>query len=186
MRNEVPLEPFNPAYFTIYRTRIFSMRLIHKAFLIATLCMGISVGAIAQTDAIEAEMAADIEAMRSIIQTERKILILQEMSFTDEEAAAFWPLYDEYRAEAKKIGDLRVKVIVDYAAAYETMTDAIAKQLLNDSVKFEEQSLRLKKKYIKKFEKILPATKVTRYFQLENKLDAVVNYDLAAEIPLMQ
>jgi len=75
---------------------------------------------------------------------------------------------------------------VDYAAAYETMTDAIAKQLLNDSVKFEEQSLRLKKKYIKKFEKILPATKVTRYFQLENKLDAVVNYDLAAEIPLMQ
>ena len=162
------------------------MRLIHKAFLTLALCTGLSAGAIAQTDAIDAELAADIEAMRTVVQTERKILVLQEMSFTDAEAAAFWPLYDEYRAEAKKIGDLRVKVITDYVAAYETMTDALAKQLLSDSVKFEEQNLKLKKKYIKKFEKILPAIKVTRYFQLENKLDAVVNYDLAAEIPLMQ
>ena len=162
------------------------MRLIHKAFLIAALCTGISVGAIAQTDAIDAEMAANIEAMRTVVQTERKILIMQEMTLSSDEAAVFWPLYDEYRAEAKKIGNLRVKVITDYAAAYETMTDEIAKQLLSDSVKFEEQSLKLKKKYLKKFEKILPATKVTRYFQLENKLDAVVNYDLASEIPLME
>ena len=162
------------------------MRLIHKAFLIVALCTGISAGAIAQTDAIDAEMAANIEAMRTVVQTERKILIMQEMTFSSDEAAAFWPLYDEYRAEAKKIGNLRVKVITDYAAAYETMTDEIAKQLLSDSVKFEEQSLKLKKKYLKKFEKILPATKVTRYFQLENKLDAVVNYDLASEIPLME
>ena len=162
------------------------MRPIHKAFVAIALCTGIAAGAIAQTDALDAEMETNIEAMRTIVQTERKILIMQEMTFSSDEAAAFWPLYDEYRAEAKKVGDLRVKVILDYAGTYATMTDEIAKQLLSDSVKFEEQSLKLKKKYIKKFEKILPATKVTRYFQLENKLDAVVNYDLASEIPLMQ
>jgi len=162
------------------------MRTLHKVFLATALYAGIVAGAIAQTDAIDAEMATNIEAMRSIVQTERKILVMQEMTFTDDEAAAFWPLYNEYRAEAKKVGDLRVKVITDYAAAYETMTDEIAKQLLKDAIKFEEQNLKLKKKYIKKFEKILPATKVTRYFQLENKLDAVINYDLASEIPLMQ
>jgi Na+/phosphate symporter len=95
-------------------------------------------------------------------------------------------LYDEYSAAVKEVGNLRVKVITDYAANYENMTDEIARQLLDDAVKYEEQKTKLKKKYIKKFRKILPDVKVTRFFQLENKLNAVVDFDLAAEIPLME
>ena len=66
------------------------------------------------------------------------------------------------------------------------MTDAVAKQLLDEAVKFEEKKIKLEKKYIRKFRAILPDTKVTRYFQLENKLDAIIDFDLAAEIPLME
>ena len=162
------------------------MRQLHKVLLTIALCTGISTGAVAQGTEITADIKNQIEAMRTVLQTERKILIMNEMTLTSEEAENFWPLYDEYRAEAKKIGDLRVKVITDYAANYESMTDEMANKLLDQSMKFEEQSVKLEKKYLKKFRKILPGIKVTRYFQLENKLDAIINFDLASEIPLME
>ena len=161
------------------------MRFIYKTFLTIALCTGISVSSFAQVNEEMSDFTNEIEAMRTVMQTERKILIMNEMTLTAEEAEKFWPLYDEYRLEMKKIGNLRVKVITDYAASYEQMTDATARQLLDESFKFEEQALKLEKKYMKKFRKILPDIKVTRYFQLENKLDAIVNFDLASQIPLM-
>jgi hypothetical protein len=162
------------------------MRVIYKTFLTIALCTGISVSSFAQVNEEMSDFTNEIEAMRTVMQTERKILIMNEMTLSPEDAENFWPLYDEYRAEMKKIGNLRVKVITDYAASYETMTDATAKQLLDESMKFEEQALKLEKKYMKKFRKILSDIQVTRYFQLENKLDAIINFDLAAQIPLMQ
>jgi hypothetical protein len=162
------------------------MRLIYKTFLAIALCTGISFSSFAQVNEEMSDFTNEIEAMRTVMQTERKILIMNEMTLSPEEAENFWPLYDEYRTEMKKVGNLRVKVITDYAASYETMTDATAKQLLDESIKFEEQALKLEKKYMKKFRKILSDIQVTRYFQLENKLDAIVSFDLAAQIPLMQ
>jgi len=162
------------------------MRLIYKTFLAIALCAGFSVSSLAQVNEEMSDFTNEIEAMRTVMQTERKILIMNEMTLTAEEAEKFWPLHDEYRAEVKKIGNLRVKVITDYAASYETMTDEVAKQLLDESMKFEEQRIKLEKKYIKKFRAILPNIKVTRYFQLENKLDAIIDFDLAAQIPLME
>ena len=152
----------------------------------AFLCASFAVSATAQVNEELSEFATDIEAMRTVMQTERKILIMNEMVFTTEEAEKFWPLYDEYSAEAKKVANLRVKVITDYAANYETMSDDMAKQLLDEAIKFDEKKLKLEKKYIRKFRAILPQIKVTRYFQLENKLDAVIDFDLASQIPLME
>jgi GTPase involved in cell partitioning and DNA repair len=162
------------------------MRFLYKTFLTIALCTGISVSSFAQVNEEMSDFTNEIEAMRTVLQTERKILIMNEMTLTAEEAGKFWPIHDEYRAEVKKIGNLRVKVITDYAASYETMTDEVAKQLLDESIKFEEQLIKLKKKHVKKFRAILPDIKVTRYFQLENKLDAIIDYDLAAQIPLME
>ena len=152
----------------------------------AVLCASFATSAIAQVNEELAEFTTDIEAMRTVMQTERKILIMREMTFTAEEAEKFWPLYDEYSAAAKEIANLRVKVITDYAANYENMSDDLAKQLLDEAIKFDEKKLKLEKKYVRKFRAILPQIKVTRYFQLENKLDAVVNFDLASQIPLME
>jgi uncharacterized protein YvpB len=162
------------------------MNPIYKAIAAAVVCASLSITATAQVNEELADFTTDIEAMRTVMQTERKILIMNEMVFTGEEAEKFWPLYDEYSAAAKKIANLRVKVITDYAANYGTMTDDVAKQLLDDSIKFEEQTMKLKKKYVRKFRSILPEIKVTRYFQLENKLNAIIDFDLASQIPLME
>jgi hypothetical protein len=162
------------------------MRLI-KTISIAAIVSLASIGTTtAQVNDEIGYMAADIEAARTLMQTERKILIMREMTLTNDEASAFWPLYDEYNLEVKRVGDLRVKVITDYAVNYAKMTDELAKDLLDESIKYEEQRVKLKKKYVKKFRKILPETKVVRYFQLENKLNAIIDFRTAGEIPLME
>ena len=162
------------------------MKRLFSTVAAAVLCASFATSAMAHVNEEMADFTTDIEAMRTVMQTERKILIMNEMVFTGEEAEKFWPLYDEYSAAAKKIANLRVKVITDYAANYGTMTDDVAKQLLDDSIKFEEQTMKLKKKYVRKFRSILPEIKVTRYFQLENKLNAIIDFDLASQIPLME
>jgi hypothetical protein len=162
------------------------MRLIKLVPLVLAISFASSYTANAQVNENFAEYAPDIEAARSVLQTERKILIMREMSLTPQEADAFWPLYDEYVVARRQLGDRRLSVITDYAAAYNEMTEEKAEQLLKRSIDYKGDKLKLQKKYVKKFRKILPTIKVVRYFQLESKLDAIIEFDLASQIPLME
>ena len=162
------------------------MRLIKLFSIALSLCVIAPLTAQAQVNEALSDYTAEIESARSIMATERKILIMREMALTAEEAEQFWPLYDNYVNERRSLGDKRVKIITDYAASYESMTDEIARDLLKQSMKYEADKLKLQKKYVKKFSKILPDVKVARYYQLENKLDAIVDFELAAQIPLME
>jgi hypothetical protein len=139
----------------------------------------------AQVNPAFSELTEATEQARSIVQTERKMIVGEALQLTPEESNAFWPVYDAYMGEMKKAGDLRVKVITDYAANYDTMTDATAKQLIADSVKYQEQVLKIRKGYLKKFRKAVPETKVARFYQVEQKLDALTNFALARQIPLV-
>jgi hypothetical protein len=163
------------------------MRYMKQITLALSLCLLGTFAAQAQVNpTLSEEFGQDIEAARTIMSTERKILIMREMNFTPQEAEAFWPLYDEYVLARRTIGDMRVKVITDYAATYQTMTNEKARQLADESLDYETKKLKLKKKYIKKFRKALSEIKVVRYFQLESKLDAIIDFDLASQIPLME
>jgi hypothetical protein len=162
------------------------MRSIRNIALALTLSLVTPMTGFAQVNENLAEFSPDIEAARTIMQTERKILIMREMALTSDEAAAFWPLYDEYVVARRTLGDMRLKVITDYAANYESMTNELARSLADDSMDYQTKRLKLKKKYLKKFRKVLPDIKVVRYFQLESKLDAIIEFDLASQIPLME
>jgi hypothetical protein len=140
---------------------------------------------LAQVNPAFSDLTEATEQARSVVQTERKMVISQALELTPAESNAFWPVYDQYAAELKKAGDLRVKVITDYAANYDNMTDAAAKSLIADALKFQEQTLKIRKGYLKKFGKVLPTVKVARFYQVENKLDAITAFALARQIPLV-
>ena len=127
-----------------------------------------------------------VELTRSDIQTDRKLIVTNALQMTEAESQAFWPVYNEYWLEMNKILDKRVKLILDYAGHYGTTTDDQAESMLDDYFKMAEDRLKLKKKYIKKFKKVLSSAKVARYYQLENKLDAIIDLEIAAEIPLVR
>ena len=128
----------------------------------------------------------EIELMRTDIQADRKVIIANTMQFSRQESEIFWPLYNDYQLARNKVSDRKVKVIRDYAEHYDDLSDAQAKAMLAEVLDIEKANIKLKQAYVKKFERILPSKKVARYFQAENKLDALINVQLAAEIPLIR
>ena len=135
----------------------------------------------AQKEAIE-----DIQLTRAVIQVERQAIVTQAMDLTPEEMEGFWPLYREYRLEAAKIGDRIVALIRRYANNYDDLTDATADKLLTEFVRVEQARASLKAKFLPKFKKVLPAKKVARFYQLENKLDIAILSEMADSIPLVR
>jgi len=131
-----------------------------------------------------AQPATDIALTRAQIQTDRQAIIAAAMKLTDDESLAFWPAYRDYRMDMARLGDRLVKVITEFAAADAKLTAEQANRLLDEYLDIRAKDVSVKKKYVGVFRKVLPAAQVTRFFQLENKLDAVVNFELAAAIPL--
>jgi len=133
-----------------------------------------------------AQDRADIEVTRQQLHADRQAIVAANLPMSESQAAAFWPLYREYRAALAGLGDRSVNLITGYAAKYGSLTDADADGMLKEFLAIQNDKLKVQSKYVDRFKKILPGTLVTRYYQIENKLDAIVNYELAAEIPLVQ
>ena len=146
--------------------------------------------ALAQQPAPPAGVETKKEAMevihltRAVIQAERQAIVSRAMDLTTEEMQGFWPLYRDYRLEAAKVGDRILNLIVGYADSYGDLTDPAADKLLTEFVKIEQARARLKAKYLPKFKQVLPARKVARFYQLENKLDILILAEIAANVPL--
>jgi hypothetical protein len=108
------------------------------------------------------------------------------MQLTESEAKAFWPVYESYQQELNKLADRMIKLIKDYATNYRTMSDEVAKTLVDDYLAIEAERQQLRQAYLPQFRKVLPEKQVARYYQIENKVHAAVSYELAAEIPLVK
>jgi len=137
-----------------------------------------------QADEARAQAIEEIQLTRAAIQAERQVIVSIAMDLSPEEMQGFWPLYREYRLEMIKVGDRMVTLITTYADNYQDLTDEVADKLLNEFVSIEKERARLKAKYVPKFKKVLPAKKVARFYQIENKLDVAILAELAEEIPL--
>jgi hypothetical protein len=130
--------------------------------------------------------ADNMQLVREKIKTDKKLFIAQNVNLTESEAKVFWPVYEDYQKELGKLLDKTAKLIDNYAANYQTMTEEAAKELINGYLDIEGERVALMKSFLPKFRKVLPEKKVARYYQLENKIDAVVNYGLARQIPLVK
>jgi len=128
--------------------------------------------------------ADNMQILLEKIKADKKLLVAENMQLTDAEAKAFWPLYERYQDELFLLRVRTAKLVKDYGDAYENMTDAAAHRLLNEYLTVETLRLKLHKAYEFKFLKILPGAKVIRYYQIENKINALLEYELAARIPL--
>ncbi len=127
----------------------------------------------------------EIEVARGALKADRKVVIAEEMKLTDQESSAFWPIYRNYRAEMDKVGDGRVELVLEYADLYPDVPEDRAQAMLKKYAALEAKSVDVRNKYLKKLGKILPAAKVLRFAQLENRLDLAVRLQMAARIPLV-
>jgi len=151
------------------------------AVILIALCAAVATPLLAQD-----KPADNNQLVLEKVKADKKLLVAENMQLTESEAKAFWPVYESYQRDLGKINDRLIKLIDSYAASYQTMTDAAANKLVDEAVAIESDRTKLAQSYLPNFKKVLPPPKVARYYQIENKIRAVVNYELAERIPLVK
>jgi hypothetical protein len=157
--------------------------------MISRLVCSVIVGAMVMAGPAFAEPPSDtnMEILKEKLKADKKLLVASNMDLTDAEAKQFWPIYDSYQKELDGINKHLGQTIKDYAEAFNkgNVPNDTAKKLLGEALSVEEQEVKLKRTYADKLGKVLPATKVARYIQIENKIRSLIRFELAQQIPLV-
>ena len=129
-----------------------------------------------------------MEIVREAAKSNKKAFIALNLKLTQEEEKGFWPLYDSFQTALDKINERLGNLIIDYAKEFnaQSLSDEKAMQLITDYLAAEEDIIKLRKSYLSKFSAVIPGKKVMVYYQLENKIQAVIRYDMAMQIPLAE
>jgi hypothetical protein len=128
----------------------------------------------------------DMQMLIEKIKADKKLLVAENMQLSKAEAKKFWPVYDQYQNEMFILRMRSLNLVGNYAGSYDSMTNDIAKKLLDEYMTIERLRQKVRDVYLPKFRKVLPEIKVARYYQIENKINAVVSFELAKQIPLVK
>lgn len=128
----------------------------------------------------QSQRQLDLAAIRA----DRKAIVGDSMKLTNDEAKAFWPLYDQYEGAMDKLDERQDHEIRDFARNYDKLTNDQAQQKLDEVMSITEARLQVQKEYIPKFRSVLSEIKVTRFFQIDHKLRAFMQCAIAQAIPL--
>jgi len=130
--------------------------------------------------------ANNLQIIHEKLKADKKLIVSKYMELTEAEAKSFWPVYEEYQTDLQKIYDRMGSLLKSYAAEYKSLTDEKAKTLLDDWLSLEQDDAKRRQSYVPKILKALPGKKAARYLQIENEFHILLNYDLAATVPLVQ
>ena len=130
------------------------------------------------------DVTSDVELSRAAIQVRRQAIVTASMDLEPREAEAFWPLYREYRLAMMTVNDRLVKLLGEFLDHHATLTDETATRLMDDYAGIERDRAAVKTAFVPRFRAVMPPRKVARFFQVEHKLDAVIEAELSRQIPL--
>jgi len=137
-------------------------------------------------DTQEQNIDTYVNLLREDVQKQKVAITSQLMQLSPEQAAIFWPIYNEYAKELSALGDLRLRAIKEYAANYSSLSDEKATELAKMRFEYEERLLAVKKKYFEKLSKALTLKLAARFFQIENQLLDVIDLQVASNLPVIQ
>ena len=128
----------------------------------------------------------DIALFRKDVRSLRKQIIAANLDLTDTEAQQFWPIFDRYTAEMRKLFDRKFEVLKEYAANYDTITDEQADTYIQGRAAVEESILQLRLKYIPIFRKVLSGKTAALFIQIDWRLGLVIDLQLASQVPIIE
>lgn len=130
--------------------------------------------------------ADTMDLLREKARADKRLVVASVLDLTESQATVFWPVYNAYQGDMVAHYDRLMTLIDTYGKAYDTMTDETATTLLKQYLALEKDHVALLTAYLPRFQKVLPAIKVARLYQIENKIRALVNYELARQIPYVK
>ena len=153
-----------------------------KKLLILSLLIFCSLG-FAQIESFESDY---VEMLKKNIQDESRMIVADNLTLTEEQAEIFWPLYDEYDAAYDKLVDERVKVIEDYMMNYYGLDEETGKELITKSIELKQKVVDIQKEYINKMLDVLPISVVGKFFQIDNRITAIIDIARMANLPFIR
>jgi len=151
----------------------------------AALAVALAAVAVALSNPVAAQQVRDETRLTyEVLTSEWTNLIGGALKLTDEEAEAFWPLYEEYGKAKGELWNKRIDVIKIFLRSYNEMTPETARLLLDQRFSIDKQMLELEMEWAKRFDDVLPPNKVTRLFQAENKLETAMQMEIVKDVPL--
>lgn len=127
-----------------------------------------------------------IELIKSQLATNRQALVAENLKLSQTESEIFWPLYREFQAKREPLINRRIDLLREFRDNFDGLTDDQAAELIDGWLALDGDIVKLRRQYVQKFRKALPEKLTLRYFQIENKLDTIINYDLAQVVPLAE
>ena len=157
-----------------------------RLLLATAFALGVAASAVrAAEPAASVSKDTELDILLDTLRANRKALVAVNLHLSDDEAVKFWPLYDRYQKELGAVADRGLALVQDYVAHFRDMSDEKALQLSETYLGAESDRLKIRTSYLPEFAKILPGRTVARFYQIENKIDAVIRYDLASTIPVI-
>ena len=121
----------------------------------------------------------DIQLLKSDLRSQKKQVVAANMDLTDAEAEKFWPVYDRYAADVAKVYDTKISLFQEYLENYQTMSGDQAESYLRRRATVEEDMMQLRLKYLPEFRKVLTGREEARFYQIDWRLDLIINLQLA-------
>jgi Spy/CpxP family protein refolding chaperone len=128
----------------------------------------------------------EVQLLRSDIRSAKKQIIAENMKLTDSQAEKFWPVYDAYTQETTKLGDASYALVKEYAQNYGNMTDAQADSLVEKMATLDVQTATVRQEWVPKFRKVLTGKQTALFFQLDRRINLLLDLQFAANIPLVK
>jgi Spy/CpxP family protein refolding chaperone len=160
------------------------LKLISRLAVAATLAC-LAMPAFAQDPGASREQ---VQAARALVREGARQIVMEELTLTPEQGEKFWPLYDRYRAEMLAVEDRYVDVVRDFLQKYYDykLTDDDANAIVDQYFDIESETLKIRKKYLRQFRRLMPPMQVMRLYQIENKVQAEIDAALALAVPLAE
>jgi len=128
----------------------------------------------------------DLELLRKDLRSQKKQIVAANLNLTADQATNFWPVYDQYIAEQTKIHDQKYAVIKEFATSWGTISDPQAEDLTKRALAVDDQVAQLRIKYMPNFLKVLPGKQVATFYQIDRRLQMMVDLQLMSQLPLVQ
>ena len=163
------------------------MKIRHGRTVTLLLSLLVGVEALAQANGSVSNTASEMQQARSLLKAGREEIIREEIRLSDDESAAFWPVYERFQADLQIVRDRYAELLTAYLAAYRagTVSEAMANQVIDDYLQIQADILNIKKEYLTEFRNALPARKAARFYQLAPPLDLGLESQLSMIVPLI-
>ncbi len=126
-----------------------------------------------------------LEALRSEVAAQKTEIMQQAMMLSDEQADVFWPIYNEFVAEQREVGELRMEMAQRYFDNQMSMTPEVADQIIKGFFQYEAKRAELLHTYFGKVSAALDAVVAARFIQAERHISMLIDIQIANEVPLI-